>query len=240
MNEAPASLRTIPARPRLATNLVLIRHGESVCSQVGVVGGHKGCTGLSDEGVREARALRDRLLETGELAGTRALYSSVLRRAVQTATIISPATGTGPEPVADCSFCELHPGEADGLTWSEFTERYGEPDFATDPEAELAPGGESWNGFVRRASEALENVAESHTGQTVVVVCHGGVIEASLLTFLPVERDPMRLRLRTEHTSLTEWERSDGSWKLLRYNDAAHLGARRDGRSLVPSTRSDG
>lgn len=240
MNEPPDSLRMIPARPLVATKMVLIRHGESACSRAGVVGGHKGCTGLSDKGVREAQALRDRLIRTGELSGASALYSSVLPRAVQTARIISPAIGTGLAPVAKCSFCELHPGEADGLTWSEFSERYGEPDFVNDPDVELSPGGESWSGFLGRASEALLGVADRHSGQTVVVVCHGGVIEASLLAFLPVERDLVRLGLRTEHTSLTEWERSDGGWKLLRYNDAAHLGTLSDERALVASAGSDG
>ena len=33
-----------------------------------------------------------------------------------------------------------------------------------------------------------------------------------------------RLGLPTEHTSLTEWEWGEGHWRLVRYNDAAHLG----------------
>lgn len=240
MSEPPDAIRTISPRPVAATNLVLIRHGESVCNRAGVVGGHKGCTGLTGEGVREAEALRDRLLATGELRGAAALYSSALERAVQTASIVSPATGSGLEPVADCSFCELHPGEADGLSWSEFTERYGEPDFVADPGIELSPGGESWSGFVRRASSALLAVAERHCGETVVVVCHGGVIEASLLSFLPLERDLMRLRLRTEYTSITEWELSEDGWKLLRYNDSSHLAHSRVGRlSAAQTGRSD-
>ncbi len=234
----PDSVRMIPAPPSVATNLVLIRHGESACSRAGVVGGHQGCTGLTDTGVLEATALRERLLETGELAAASAMYSSVLERAVQTATILSPAVGSGLDPVPDCSLCELHPGEADGLTWTEFKERYGEPDFVSDPDIELSPGGESWTSFVERASRALREVAARHEDQTVAVVCHGGVIEASLLAFLPLERDMRRLRLRTEHTSLTEWELSDDGWKLLRYNDAAHLAGRR--RAGSPGARAGG
>ncbi len=66
-------------------------------------------------------------------------------------------------------------------------------------------------------------VAETHRGQLVVVFCHGGVVEASLLAFLPVAPERGRLKLRTEHTSLTEWETGRRGWRLLRYNDAAHL-----------------
>lgn len=221
----PASLRTVPPAPPAATRLVLIRHGEAQCNLAGIVGGPRGCTGLSPAGVRQAQALRDRLARNGALAGARALYASVLPRALDTAAIIAPAVAHGRlEVVADCGLCELHPGAGDGLVWPEFTARYGEPDWDTDPDTLLAPGGESWNGFVDRASAALGAVASRHPGEQVVVVCHAGVIEAAMLRLLPVA-GVGRLRLRTEHTSLTEFETDDrsGGWRLVRYNDAAHL-----------------
>ena len=84
--------------------------------------------------------------------------------------------------MTDCGLCELHPGEADGLTWDEFAERYGEPDWDADPEPGVAPGGESWTGFVARAAGALGAPSAAGTrGELVVMVCHAGVIEASLL-----------------------------------------------------------
>jgi hypothetical protein len=44
-----------------------------------------------------------------------------------------------------------------------------------------------------------------------------------MLRFLPVDPAVHRLRLRTLHTSLTEWRIENGAWALERYNDAAHL-----------------
>jgi len=41
---------------------------------------------------------------------------------------------------------------------------------------------------------------------------------------LPLRPEVTRLGLSTVHVSLTDWEHSD-RWRLLRYNDAAHLGA---------------
>jgi probable phosphoglycerate mutase len=153
------------------------------------------------------------------------LYASVLPRALETAAVVQPAIGHGSlEVVADCDLCELHPGEGDGLSWPEFTERYGEPDWDADPTTVLAPGGESWTGFVARASAGLETVAARHPGELIVVVCHAGVVESAMLRLLPMV-GVHRLRLRTEHTSLTEFEVDDrrGGWRLLRYNDTAHL-----------------
>jgi probable phosphoglycerate mutase len=188
----------------------------------GVVGGRSGCTGLSPVGVAEAEALRTRLAHSGELADVAAVYVSILPRALETAAIVAPGLG-GLVAVPDCDLCELHPGEADGLTWAEFSARFGGPDWDVDPDRVLAPGGESWTGFVGRVSTVLGALAERHAGQLVVVFCHGGVVEASIESFLPVDTGRGRLKLRTSHTSLTEWEVATDGWRLLRYNDAAHL-----------------
>ena len=220
----PAGVRTVGPVDAEATRLVLVRHGEAQCSVDGVVGGPAGCRGLTSVGDTQAAALRDRLLRTGELRRASALYASVLPRATQTARIIAPAVGDGTLPlVEDCGLCELHPGEADGLTWSEFTARYGTPDWDRDPSVPLAPGAESWSGFVTRAAAALRSLAERHRGSQVVVTCHGGVIEAAMLALLPTAAARSRLKLQTANASLTEWELGRFGWRPLRYNDAAHL-----------------
>jgi probable phosphoglycerate mutase len=218
----PAGVRTISPVPLSAARLVLVRHGEAVCNVSGIVGGILGCTGLSAIGVSEAEALRDRLLRTGEMADVTAVYASVLPRALETAAIVAPGLG-GQAAVADCDLCELHPGEADGLTWGQFVERYTGPDWDSNPDAVLAPGAESWRSFVARVDGALTAVAGRHGNERVVIFCHGGVIEASLESFLGVTVARGRLKLRTAHTSLTEWELAPDGWRLLRYNDAAHL-----------------
>ena len=230
-----------------AIRLVLVRHGEAECNVNGMVGGMLGCTGLTARGVTQASALRDRLLRTGELGGAMAVYSSPLPRALQTAEIVATALGTAgagrcgdqgdrsrPDGspgdrarlVLDADLCELRPGDADGLSWSQFTERFAEPDWDARPDEPIAPGGESWSGFVDRACAALRRIAEEaasgpdRAAGAVVAFCHAGVIEASMLRFLPVHPAVPRLKLRTAHASLTEWRVEDGVWTLARYNDA--------------------
>jgi probable phosphoglycerate mutase len=230
----PAGVRAVPPPARGATRLVLIRHGEAVCNVSGVCGGPIGCRGLTELGRRQVEALRDRLFVSRELAGADALYASVLPRAMETAELLAPTLGAveargrlGPPPtvVTDCGVCELHPGEADGLTWVEFSERFAPIDWDEDPGRPIAPGGESWTGFVHRVASALDALAARHPGQLVVVACHAGVVEASLLAKLPVAGglDGARLQLQTRHASMTGWEVGGGRWRLLGYNDAAHL-----------------
>jgi probable phosphoglycerate mutase len=222
---APPGVSSLPRSSEHPTRVVLIRHGEAICNVAGVVGGHAGCTGLSPRGRLQAEALAARLVGSGELADVTAVYTSVLRRALETGSIVSPGIGAGAGSVANCDLCELHPGEADGLTWDEFRVRYGDPDFDADPDRAVAPGGESWSSFVARASGAVARVAWAHRSERVVIVCHAGVIESTMLAFLPVAPGRSRLGLPTEHTSLTEWEMTETGWRLMRYNDAAHLRA---------------
>jgi broad specificity phosphatase PhoE len=60
----------------------------------------------------------------------------------------------------------------------------------------------------------------------VVVVCHGGVIEASFsaLGNLALRR---HFDLRIDNASITEWSADPGGaelrWRLNRFNDTAHL-----------------
>jgi broad specificity phosphatase PhoE len=228
-NRPPEGIRTTSSPSGAATRLVLVRHGEAVCNVSGVCGGRAGCTGLTERGVEQVTLLRNRLAVTAELVGTDALYASVLPRALQTAEILAPALvavdATELPIISDCGLCELHPGEADGLTWAQFAERFGRLDWDQDPDQAIAPGGESWTGFVNRAADMLTAIADRHRGQLVVVACHAGVIEASLLALLPVVggRQGARLQLRTQHASLTSWEVDEGRWRLLGYNDAVHL-----------------
>ncbi len=70
---------------------------------------------------------------------------------------------------------------------------------------------------------ALYDVLQQHVGRTVVVACHGGVVDA---TFRQLLRAPStgNFQLHTLNTAITELRVTPSRpWQLLRYNDAAHL-----------------
>ena len=206
------------------TELVLVRHGESQAQVDGFVSGHDTCRGLSALGHRQAEALRDRLLATRELEPVDALYTSILPRAMETAATIAPSLGESVAPSAECEWCEIHAGEAEGLTWDEIAERYPAGDNLVDPYAGRFPGGESWAEFYVRAGARLRRVARDHPGERVVVVCHGGIIGASFVALgdLPISRAAAVVH-ESRNSSITEWRWSGRAWSLVRFNDAAHL-----------------
>ena len=210
--------------------IVLVRHGESRAMVEGFAGGQRGCLGLTELGRMQTRALADRWLATAELGTVDRLLSSTLRRAVETAEILAPALG-GLAVVQDAALNELEPGEGDGLSWDEWERRYGHFDLAADPFRPLSPGGESWAAFGLRATAALAALGRAEAGSTVVVVCHGGIIEQSfVLGFGLAAQTALGSAVVTPpNTSVTEWsvEVHDGAlrWRLVRFADAGHLAA---------------
>lgn len=208
------------------THLYLIRHGESVANVEPLIAGMRGDAGLTPLGVAQAERLRDRLAATGEIVAD-ALIASTLPRARQTAEIVAPALGL---PIIwDDEVQELRPGEADGLSLAEFHERYGSSEYEADPFRPMSPGGESWAGFLVRVGQAFRRITSEHDGQRVVVICHGGVIDASFQVLGEMNLlTPLRLEFGARNTSITHWQRRQREgrpprWRLERYNDAAHL-----------------
>jgi probable phosphoglycerate mutase len=211
------------------TRVVLVRHGESLAQERRVVGGHAGCTGLSQRGRRQVEALRDRLADSGELADASALYSSVMSRAVETAQILAPALADL-DVRQDCDFCENHPGEGDGLDVEEYERRWPPPADWT-PQSRRDPGGETFEEMGARVRRRLDALVERHPGETVVVACHGGVVVHAMLRWFDIDpASPDRAWINPVNSSLTEWHFAPNPfWRgtlpveLVRYNDHAHL-----------------
>jgi probable phosphoglycerate mutase len=203
--------------------LLLVRHGEAYAGFHGPIAGPTGCAGLTPDGRRQAEALRDHL---GSSASVHAdvLVASILPRAIETATIIGPGLGLDLS-VTDCDLCEVHTGEADGVDWSQYNERYGSFDMEAEPDRPFAPGGDSWNSFHTRVRATLDRYAQEYADQTVVAVCHAGVIIASMRLLLGIVDPSTSAHLQPTNTGLTEWEHqpSNGRWLLHGYNDAGHL-----------------
>lgn len=203
--------------------LVLVRHGAAHAGFHGVIGGPKGCSGLTDLGRAQAEALRDHLAATNRVRAD-VLLASVIPRAIETARIVAP--GLGIETFGqECDLCEVHTGEADGLEWAEYGTRYGGFDMEAEPDRVFAPEGESWNSFHARVARMLERLAGEHPDETVVAFCHAGVIMASVRVLLGIPHPGTGARLRPANTGLTEWEwePDPGRWTLHSFNETAHL-----------------
>ncbi|MFZ4721220.1 MAG: histidine phosphatase family protein [Ilumatobacteraceae bacterium] len=208
------------------TRLVLVRHGESNVTVNRIIGGPRTCNGLSDLGRRQATNLRDRWAANREFEPD-VLIASQYPRAFETMQIVAPAFGTELPIVRDAGFGEHDPGpDCDGLSYKEFVERY--PELTGrwddhDPFATTFPGGETVAAFQYRVGTAVRRVLDEHKDKTVVIACHGGVVDAVLR--LALKAPAMGgFEIHTVNTSITELVQVRSStWRLVRYNDSAHL-----------------
>jgi probable phosphoglycerate mutase len=201
------------------THVYLIRHGDYVFD---LQDGKYRDLGLTPEGVRQTECLRDRLLRTGEIKPD-VLIASTMRRAHETATILAPALGC---PIILDKEVEEWRNEDGSLSPEEFTARWQQVPEPQRPFFRWVPGGENWLEFSVRAQLALNRILQEHEGKTIVIVCHGNVIEASFVYFFGLSGATLqRAPVAVKHTAITHWFRraDEQTWLLERYNDYHHL-----------------
>jgi ribonuclease H / adenosylcobalamin/alpha-ribazole phosphatase len=151
------------------TRIVLLRHGETrftVDKQFSGPGGED--LGLTELGVEQATRAADALRDMG---GVDVLLSSPLRRALETADVVSASHGV-PVDVVE-GFQESRFGSWDGHTLSEVEARWpAELAAWLRSRAARPPGGESVNDVATRVEAALATTLDRHRGQTVVIASH--------------------------------------------------------------------
>jgi 2,3-bisphosphoglycerate-dependent phosphoglycerate mutase len=154
------------------TTILLARHGETDWNRENRFRGHADPP-LNQAGRAQAVELSEVLAED-ELA---AVYSSPLRRALETAVVVAAARGLEPVPVDGLR--EVDVGSWQGLTRAEVEARF--PDqFARWLEYEQGwEDGESYEEMSRRAVEALLGLAAAHPDERILAVTHGGPIRAA-------------------------------------------------------------
>jgi probable phosphoglycerate mutase len=214
------------------TRLIYVRHGESNTTVARVIGGPRTCSGLSPLGARQAETLRDRWTSAPEFTPD-LVIASHFPRARQTAEIVAEAFGS-PRIVTDEGFGEHDPGlDCDGMTMADFVDRWGTTSWEEDPFGVTFPGGETIAEFHYRVGAAVRRLLDEHAGKTVLIFCHGGVIDTVLRQALKTSPTGA-FNINTLNTSITELELvRPNRWSLRRYGDTAHL------HGLPPATDID-
>ena len=203
------------------THVLLIRHGQSRGNAEGRFGGHTD-TPLSARGRRQAEALAKALV--GEKFS--AIYSSDLKRAVQTAEPLARVTRA--KLITSDAFRERSVGVMEGLTFEEAAAQYPEQYAALlhrDFEHVLL-GGESYRQTLDRASKKLDEIIEEHKGGRVAVFTHTGAI-CILSLHLMGALDSPELKpvwIATANCGIARFDlRDDGFVRVLALNDTRHL-----------------
>ncbi len=152
--------------------LLLVRHGQSEWNAARRLQGQADIA-LSDKGRAQARALAP------VIAAIRpdAAITSDLARAVETARLILP----GPAPSATPALREIDVGDWTGAEILHLIAKQPENYQGWRAGTYAPPGGEMWADFRARAANAITTAPQA---DTLLAVCHGGVIRALLQHFL--------------------------------------------------------
>lgn len=204
-----------------ATNVLLIRHGQSKGNAERRFGGHT-ATPLSARGHKQAEATA-RILKSESIT---AIYSSDLARAMDTAKPLAKLTGL----MVNCTtaFRERDVGVMEGLTFEDAAQQHPEQYAALlrrDFEYVLM-GGESYRQLLDRARQKLDEIIEEHRGGRIVVFSHTGTI-CILALHLMGALDAPELKpvwISSGNCGITKFElRDDGFVRVLTVNDTSHL-----------------
>lgn len=156
--------------------LFMIRHGQSYVNLPEWNDGNKD-TGLTELGHRQANALSNWL--PTEIKQIDRMYASTMRRAKETAAYLAKVYNIEAKP--ESRIREIGNNQYTHTPWpNEDLPDYGDYWGSERPFNSITPaypGGESLMHFRIRIGEFLEEIAQKHESETVVAVCHGGVIE---------------------------------------------------------------
>ncbi len=159
-----------------ATRIIAVRHGETAWNVETRIQGQLDIA-LNAKGAWQAKRLAQALAEEP----IDHIYSSDLARAQATARAVAEdRAGTCAATVQlDAGLRERCFGSFEGQTWADIETRWPEesrrwrqrdPDFAP-------PGGETPRQIQARVQNAVNTIAARHTGQLIMLVAHGGVLD---------------------------------------------------------------
>ena len=221
MSDEPRVIRQWRFQPPPgATEILLVRHGESEPAVVGesfkLLDGQSD-PALSPEGEAEAAQVCERLASEH----IDAIYVSTLRRTAQTAAPLARRLGI--TPVADNDLREVFLGEWEGGGMFRKNVNDQHPlalRMFEEQRWDVVPGAESMEDFAGRLRSAIERIAAAHTDQRVAVFVHGGVIGEILHQV--TDSRPFAF-IGADNGSISHIVITAERWILRRFNDTSHL-----------------
>lgn len=173
---------------------------------------------LSDVGRRQAA----RTAEHFAPRPIRAVYSSPMRRAMETAELIARNHDQIVEPVAGLREADI--GRWEGRTWAE-VQRDDARAYARhreNPYEHGYPDGESLNALLDRVTPEFERLMRAHVGEEIVVVAHSVVNRLYLGELLGVAPNMSHIT-PTSNCGISTVRCKNGVAKVLTLNATSHL-----------------
>ena len=198
------------------TEILLVRHGETEWNVAEVFRGRIDVP-LNDAGTRQAELLAEYL----EGVRIEAIYSSVLKRAWQTAEAIARHQSLEINVLSE--LIDFDFGEWQGLSRQEVEERFPEEytDWLSHPERMKTTGGENLEQVRERSVRAVDEVIKAHHG-TIALVSHRVVHKVLICALLGLDNSHF-WNIKLDTCGITTFAYERGRFVLARHNDNSFL-----------------
>ncbi len=197
--------------------IFLIRHGQTQWNREERFRGRADLA-LTELGLKQAQAAAGRLVG----AGVSQVYSSPLRRALETAHIIGQRLGVPVQPLEE--LVDIDFGSWQGLSPQEAKERDSELYhlWSVSPHQVKFPGGESLEDVRQRVSQALEKVLAEHPQETVILVSHMVACRVMICAVLGIDNSHF-WQIGQDVCAVNIFETRRNGLVLRLLNDTCHL-----------------
>jgi len=201
------------------TRIILVRHGQTAWNiESGERFRGRVDLPLDDTGLAQAQALTRRLADHPIVA----IYSSPLKRAVETARPTAQQLGLPVQPLP--GIIDINYGDWQGLSPAEVARAY--PDlyrrWLEKPHLVKFPHGESLRQVRLRGMAALKKVTARHEGRAVLLVAHQVVNKVLVCAMLGLDNSHF-WRIRQDTACLNVFDYQDGVFTAVLINDTCHL-----------------
>ncbi len=197
--------------------IILVRHGENDWSKKNKLAGRIPGVHLNEAGHRQAHGVAQRLAPLP----IKAIYSSPITRCVETASYIADTHRLSVQHVDEIG--EVEYGEWEGKKIKKLAKMPLWRAVQFFPSRARFPQGEALREVQFRAIQAVEEIADRHPKELVVLVSHADVIRLLLAHYLGVHIDLFqRLVISPASASIISLS-ADGMVRVLRVNDDGPL-----------------
>jgi probable phosphoglycerate mutase len=163
---------------------LLVRHGENDFVKKNILAGRLPEVHLNDKGCAQAQAVAERL----KSVPIKAVYSSPLERAMETAEPLAKALGL--EVIQRPGLLELHIGEWQGQPLKSLQKLKAWRKVQGNPSRFRFPGGEAFTDTQHRICTELEELATLHQAKEIVAcVSHADPIKLAVAHYLGMPLD---------------------------------------------------
>jgi len=202
--------------------ILIVRHGESYSNVQGKIISATDLP-LTEKGMEQAKAAQAYLLKILYPGAINIAFTSPLKRACQTASIIC---GSDIKIIQSEDLREMDLGRLEGLTWEERDASYPEINIENDLSDANLPDGEKYSDIrLRCANFIRSNLARADMNKNILIMSHGITIRVLVNVLLDKADKCVNYINWPDNTGISEieWPALNIRKTIRRLNDRKHL-----------------